>query len=173
MKDPYSYPTIVAVKVAIVRNRKVLLLREPPTNEWMPGRLGLPGGKPTLTEFLRDTIERKIRTEVGFKVEVLGIGRIVNIVQTASTVYHFVLVARHTLGEIDLSKTEAKELGWYGLDKITKMPARNFTEFYQKSFLREVLECKLKLAPLEMILPQDNRRKQIQEWMRPAQAPDS
>ena len=59
--ERYQYEKINAIKV-IVENQegRVLLIKEPETNEWMPGHWGLPGGKPLVKESLYKAFKRKM-----------------------------------------------------------------------------------------------------------------
>jgi ADP-ribose pyrophosphatase YjhB (NUDIX family) len=73
MGKRFDYPSVIAVKIIVKKSDQALLIREPETNEWMPGRFGLPGGKLILNESLPQVIERKIKTEVGLEIEIKGL----------------------------------------------------------------------------------------------------
>ena len=70
----YDYIAINAVKLIVTNPAgRVLLIQEPEYNDWMPLRWGLPGGKPTEKESLKETLERKSKTDVGQHLNVQGI----------------------------------------------------------------------------------------------------
>ena len=51
--ERYSYEKANVIKIIAQNSRgEVLLIKEPDTNDWMPGHLGLPGGKPFAQESL-------------------------------------------------------------------------------------------------------------------------
>ncbi|MFN5459245.1 MAG: NUDIX hydrolase [Bacteroidota bacterium] len=54
--------------VVIIKDEKILILRRSPTDEWMPGHYGLPGGKLDPNENLLDALTRECKEEVGLEV---------------------------------------------------------------------------------------------------------
>jgi ADP-ribose pyrophosphatase YjhB (NUDIX family) len=75
----YDFPVIAASKVIIRKGNKILLTREPEGHAWMPGKLGLPGGKFYLNESILEGTERKIKEETGLKCKLQGLFEVVNI----------------------------------------------------------------------------------------------
>lgn len=165
MDQKYNYPSIVAVKIIVKKNDQILLLREPETNEWMPCRLGLPGGKLLLNESIQSALERKIKTEIGLEVEVKGLIKIIDILMPKKNIYHLIFLADYENGEIGNNKTESNDLKWYSKNNMAKFNVDDCAEFYNAEILKEVFEDKYKLIPLETMLVQDNRQADIMEWM--------
>lgn len=165
MPDLYDFQNIVAIKMLIRRGDEVLLVREPDYNDWMPGRLGLPGGKPLLNETLNEALERKIKTEVGLTISVQGIAKIVDIIMPQKTVYHFLVAADYVADEIGDVSTESKDVAWYGKDMLRQLTKDDFTEFYNDEIIRQFLNGELSVLPLELITVQDNRSDKIAAWM--------
>lgn len=161
----YEYPSVFAVKLLVRRGDSILLVREPEHNEWMPGRLGLPGGKPLEGEFVTDTLERKIATEVGFEVKVTGIAKLINIMMPEKTVYHLVVTADHIRGDIDTSKTESDDIAWYSSEQIRAMTKRDFTEYYNDELIKSYLSDSLPKVPTSFLQAQDNRSGEVALWM--------
>lgn len=52
----------------IFKNGKVLILRRSPSDHWMPGHYGLPGGKLEKGESMRDALSRECSEETSLKV---------------------------------------------------------------------------------------------------------
>lgn len=165
MTNPYDFQNVVAVKMLIRRGDEVLLVREPEFNDWMPNRLGLPGGKPLVNETLAETVERKISTEVGLRVDIKGIVRIVDIIMPEKTVYHVLLAADYVSGEIGDVKTESDDLAWYGADQLLTLGKNDFTEYYNDDVLKQYLNGELPVFPIDLITTQDNRSDEINAWM--------
>lgn len=165
MSDPYNFQNVVAIKLLIKNGDKVLLVREPEFNEWMPNRLGLPGGKPLLNETLEETLARKIQTEVGLEIQISGIVKIIDIIMPQKTVYHLLLAAEYISGEIGATKTESDDIQWYSHEQILHMSKDDFTEYYNDEFIKLFLTDSLNILPLDLIHYQDNRSNVISDWM--------
>lgn len=165
MTSPYDFPNTVAIKILVRRDDKILLVREPDFNDWMPNRLGLPGGKPLLNETLQEALKRKIETEVGLVVEIKGLVRIVDIIMPEKTVYHFIVAANYVSGEIGDKETESDDVDWYPGAQIVDMHKDAFTEYYNDRLVNDFLSGSLPIVPLELIAYQDNRSGNILRWM--------
>lgn len=165
MTSPYDFQNIVAVKILVKRDDKVLLIREPDFNDWMPNRLGLPGGKPLLNETLQDTLKRKIKGDIGFEIDIKGIVRMQNIVMPNYTVYHIVLAADYVSGEIDTTMTESKDVGWYSIEQVAELSKDDFTEYYNDEIVKKYLNNELIPVRMDYIQYQDNRSEDITKWM--------
>jgi ADP-ribose pyrophosphatase YjhB (NUDIX family) len=165
MMTPYDFQNIVAIKILVKRNDTILLIREPEYNDWMPNRLGLPGGKPLLNESLSETITRKFKSDIGFEIDVKGIVKIENILMPEKTVYHLILAADYVSGEINTDNTESKDINWYTLQQITKLEKDDFTEYYNDNIIKSYLKNELTLIPMAIIEEQDNRTDEIMQWM--------
>jgi ADP-ribose pyrophosphatase YjhB (NUDIX family) len=165
MMTPYDFQNIVAIKILVKRNDTILLIREPEYNDWMPNRLGLPGGKPLLNESLSETITRKVKSDIGFEIDVKGIVKIENILMPEKTVYHLILAADYVSGEINTDNTESKDINWYTLQQITKLEKDDFTEYYNDNIIKSYLKNELTLIPMAIIEEQDNRTDEIMQWM--------
>jgi 8-oxo-dGTP diphosphatase len=161
----YDYPSIMAVKIVVIREGKILVIREPETNEWMPGRLGLPGGKLLLNETISEATKRKIETEIGLKVEIKGFVNLIDILMPDKNVYHLIVLAEYISGEIGELETESKELSWLGKLDIENLVNDDFTEFYNRELLISLLDDKIIPISLSFVSEQDNCSKEIMEWM--------
>ena len=117
----YTYPIIAASKVIITKENKILLTREPQDNSWMPGRLGLPGGKFFINESILDGTKRKIKEETGVNYKLKGFFEIINILMPERTVYHFIFTADYLSEEKNLQNLYSTELGWYSQKQINKL----------------------------------------------------
>lgn len=166
MSDPYDFKNDVAAKLLIKRGDKILLVREPEFNAWMPGRLGLPGGKPLLNETLEDALKRKIKTEVGLEIDIKGLVKIIDILMPQKNVYHFLIAAEYVSGEIDTSQTESEDIDWYTQETIASMNKDDFTEFYNDELIKSYLAGTLTIIPLSTVQAQDNRSGMVLDWMR-------
>jgi 8-oxo-dGTP diphosphatase len=58
----------VSAHVVIIRDGKVLILRRSPTDEWMPGHYGLPGGKLNSGEETKQAVCRECMEEANIKI---------------------------------------------------------------------------------------------------------
>ena len=166
MDARYNYPSVVAVKIVVKKNDKVLLVREPETNEWMPNRLSLPGGKLLLNESINSALKRKIKTEVGLEVEIKGLIKIVDILMPEKNVYHLVFLAEYRNGEIGDVKTESSNTAWYTKNDVFKFNADDYAEYYNAELIKEIFEDKYQLINLNAIFVQDNRNVNITSWMK-------
>lgn len=147
--DRYAFEKRSAVKI-IVENEKgeILLIKEPLTNEWMPGRWGLPGGKPFVDEALSETYKRKLKEETGLEVEPVGFYRVEELLFEDRTVYMFHYVTR--INSNDLPQLES-EYVWAGKEKIEKMEIKEFTEFFNKSLMLEYLGGNKSVYPVNAV----------------------
>jgi len=165
MSDLYNFESVMAVKIVVRKGDCVLLLKEPEINEWMPGRWGLPGGKLLLNEKISTAIERKIKTEIGLNIALRGIVQFIDILMPTKNVYHLVVLADYMSGEIGDVQTESKEQAWMESSDIQNMSEDDFTEFYNRSLLLDILRGKVEAVPMDMILEQNNRSGDVAAWM--------
>ncbi len=165
MQDLYDFQNTIAVKLLVTKGDEVFLVREPEFNDWMPGRLGLPGGKPLLHELLADTIIRKIQTEVGLEIKVRGVVKLVDIIMPQKTVYHIVLAAEYVSGVIDTSTIESDDAAWYTREQLAAMTNDEFTEYYNHTLITNYLNNQSAIVPLDFLLAQDNRQGDVASWM--------
>lgn len=162
----YVYPIIAASKVIITKENKILLTREPQDNSWMPGRLGLPGGKFLINESILDGTKRKIKEETGLDYKLKGLFEVINILMPERTVYHFIFAADYLSEEKNLQKLYSTELGWYSQEQINKLTKDDLTEYYLKETLESFFNNPEKIIELEKIKTLYSfKDKQIQEWM--------
>lgn len=162
----FDYPSIVAVKILVKKDDSVLLIKEPMTNEWKPGKLGFPGGKLMLNESVLDAATRKIQSDIGMEIDIKGILKIYDILMPEKNVYHIVLLANYKSGEIILEKLEPDNIVWYKIDNALKMKVGDFTEYYNLEVIKLALESNPIVASLELIKVQDNRTQELTEWMK-------
>ncbi len=165
MNNPYDFQNVVAAKLLIKKGDQILLLREPLTNEWMPGRLGLPGGKPVLHESLSEALQRKIKTEVGIAIDIKGLVKVIDIIMPEKTVYHFVIAAEYVAGDIDVEAIEADDMRWFTIDEVSKLLKNDFTEYYNDEVIKDYLAGMLNAIPMSVFVEQDNRTDEIMDWM--------
>jgi ADP-ribose pyrophosphatase YjhB (NUDIX family) len=150
MNDPrFQFEKIIVTK-ALVENSegKLLLVKEPQTNAWMPGKWGLPGGKPFKEESIKDTFQRKMKEELGLELEPEGLFRIEELVLRQRTVVMFILVAKMLKGEI---KGMASEHKWVDINEVRKMSVNLFTEYYIKDLVGQYLGGERKVIPLALV----------------------
>jgi ADP-ribose pyrophosphatase YjhB (NUDIX family) len=162
----YNFESTIGIKLVVKKDDKIFLIKEPQTNEWMPGRLSLPGGKLLLGESILNGIDRKISTDVGFNVKIEGLAKIVNILMPSKNVYHLVFVAKYVDGEVDLSKIEAENADWYSGDEILELTKNDFAEYYNDEVLRDIIKENFTFIPLSILGVQDNRQEEIMDWMK-------
>lgn len=150
----YEFAKINAIKLLVENSKgQILLIQEPETNDWMPLHWGLPGGKPTETESIQETVERKINGDVGGKAEVLGIVRVEELLIKGKTVLMFIALAKTDSDNVD---GEAEEYKWVSKDDIEKMKIEDFTEFYNKKLLLDYFEKKLpEPTPLSVFMTEE------------------
>ncbi|GEM_PF-3089719 len=143
------YERINAVKVIVENPKgKILLIQEPETNEWMPGRWGLPGGRPYEKESLRDALDRKMKEEVGFLVKPKGIFKIEELLIEGRTVLMFIVVANAPLS---VKPKPGVVYKWADKTDIEKMSISDFTEYYNQSLLSNYFENKDRIVPFDLI----------------------
>jgi len=100
----------------------------------MPLHWGLPGGKPTNTESLLETFERKCKADIGAGLNLKGIFRVYELLQEKRTVLMFIVVAE---GGLEKVEGEIGNYKWVGLDDINAMDITEFTEYYNKEMLTD------------------------------------
>jgi ADP-ribose pyrophosphatase YjhB (NUDIX family) len=150
MNDPrFQFERIIVTKALIENSEgEVLLLKEPETNAWMPGKWGLPGGKPFKEESIKDAFQRKTKEELGLSLEPKGIFRIEELILKERTVLMFILVAQMSEGEISGA---ADEYNWVDKTDVEKMSVDMFTEYYIKDLVGQYLEGERKTLSLSLI----------------------
>lgn len=150
--DRYNYPRVNALKVILIdQNDKILLIREPMSNEWMPGHWGLPGGKPLVNESLLDAYGRKMQEELGYIPDLQGIAKIEELIRPDNngTVLMYILVAQAKDGAN--FQGESAEWKWVGIDEVNNMDITEFTEYYNQPLLLEFLEGERTLYPIGLL----------------------
>lgn len=150
----YQFEKVIALKVFVENlEGKILLIQEPETNQWMPGRWGLLGGKPLLKESLYQTFKRKMQEELGQNVEPHGIYKIEELLEEGKTVLMF-----HAVVKVP-GNTEIKGTGqaykWVGEDEIESMDIAEFTEFYNKKLLLDYLSGNREVIDFDLIETQN------------------
>lgn len=129
-----NYEKVNVVK-AIIQNPdgQILLIQEPEMNEWMPGRWGLPGGRPAEKESVKNAFYRKMVEETGMKLEPAGIYKIEELLINERTVLMFIVVAN--VDEVFKPTGTSTNHKWVGKEDVEKMDIVDFTEYYNKSML--------------------------------------
>ena len=83
----YNFQSVNVIKIILENlEGKVLLIQEPETNSWMPLHWGLPGGKPTETESIYETLNRKVSTDINQRIKIIGLLRIEELLTKGRTV---------------------------------------------------------------------------------------
>ena len=146
----YDFSLANAVKILIEnQDGKILLVQEPENFEWMPLHWGLPGGKATKTESLLETLDRKIKGDIGHEININGIVSIEEILMKERTVQMFIVSAKTDSNNI---QGDVKVYKWVTKEDVEKMNRENFTEFYNKRLLLDYFNNKLpKPIPLSII----------------------
>lgn len=146
----YQYDKVNAIKIIVVSKKdKVLLIKEPETNEWMPGHWGLPGGKTLVKESLYNAVKRKLQDDLGVELEPLGIFRIEELLMESKTAMIFHIVAK--VGEEFKPRGEIAAYKWLSEGDLVKMDLTDFTEFFNKQLLLDYLKGNRNLATLDLI----------------------
>lgn len=149
-ESQHNHEKVIVVKIIVESPQgRILLIQEPEMNEWMPGRWGLPGGRPYEKESIRDGAVRKLKEEIGHELVLEGIYKIEELLIDDRTVVMFIVVAK--------SDTEFKPGGtsfahkWADSVEINKMDIEQFTEYYAKGMFASYLAGNKNLAPLNLI----------------------
>lgn len=151
MTDPrYTYTKINAIKIIVKSdNGKILLIREPETNEWMPRHWGLPGGKTLEKESLYKAFKRKIMGDLGVDLEPGGIVKIEELLMDGRTVLMFHTVV-NVKDEIDV-KGEVSEFKWADKSEVEGMDLTEFTEYFNKDLILDCISGDLKPVDFDLI----------------------
>ena len=120
-----EYPDrpIVGIGVVVLASNKVLMIRraKPPRQ----GQWSLPGGAQELGETVFDAARREVLEETGLDVEILGMVDVVDSISSdnlGNVQYHYTLidfVATVTCSDIPIAGSDASEVAWMTLDKIS------------------------------------------------------
>lgn len=176
MNDPrFQYEKINAIKIILVNKEgKVLLVKEPETNEWMPGHWGLPGGKSLVKESLYQTFKRKVLSDLGIDLEPLGIFRIEELLIEDKTVIMFHAVSK--LEDVFEPKGEISEYKWVGIEDLEAMEVAEFTEFFNKNLLLEYLTGNREIIDFDLIETQQyydlDQDPEFQKWLQSGKKDD-
>lgn len=151
VSDPYDYPKINAIKIIVYseKTKKVLLLQEPSTNEWMPNHWGLPGGKPIKNESLEETVKRKVQNDIGNNVNIKGLFRIEELIQGEKTIHMFIYIA--TVVEEFIPKGEFQSYKWINYDETLQMDITEFTEYYNPVLISDFFNSIKELIPNSIV----------------------
>ena len=149
-EQSYAYERINVVKIIVEGpNGRILLIQEPEMNDWMPGRWGLPGGRPFEKESIAEAASRKLIEEIGHDLPLSGIYKIEELLIDGRTVLMFIVVA-HSEEEFVPGGTSFAHK-WVDLTDIHKMQIEEFTEYYSKSMFNSYLTGVKELVPIELI----------------------
>lgn len=149
-EESYDYQKTIVIKVIVEDPEgKILLVKEPSTNAWMPGRWGLPGGKPFEKESLREAFKRKTKKELGIDLEPKGIYKIEELLIDKMTVLMIHVVSSYN-GE-GVLKGYAADFKWVGVEELEQMNIPDFTEYFNKKLLLGYLTGSKKLVNFDII----------------------
>ncbi len=113
----------IAQKAIIVKEYKVLLLRDPRMDEviWE-----IPGGRMNIDEEPREAVAREIREELGIEIEVGAVVYMEQFIQGNEGKRAFVIVYECQMMDPDasliLSEDEVCEIAWVSADELSKYP---------------------------------------------------
>jgi len=113
----------IAQKAIIVRENKVLLVRDPRMDEviWE-----IPGGRMNIDEEPREAVAREIREELGIEIVVGAVLHMEQFIQGSEGKRAFVIVyecqMKDTEAQITMSETEVCEIAWVTADELPKYP---------------------------------------------------
>ncbi|OGM19301.1 hypothetical protein A2685_02410 [Candidatus Woesebacteria bacterium RIFCSPHIGHO2_01_FULL_37_10] len=164
----YQYEKVNAIKIILINKEgKVLLIKEPETNEWMPGHWGLPGGKTLVEESLYQAFKRKALDDLGIDIEPEGIFKIKELLMEGKTAMMF-----HAIAKFDKEvkfKGEIAGYKWVGKKDLENMEISEFTEFFNKSLLLECLSGNRKVIGFDLIETQQSFKMQenseFKKWL--------
>lgn len=146
----YSYEKINVVKIVVESpDGKVLLVKEPETNEWMPGRWGFPGGKVLEKESLYEAFKRKSIDDLNIQLEPLGLYKVVELLLEEKTVLMFHMVSK--LKKDMNIRGEIADCQWVNREDVGSMEIVEFTEYYNKDLLLDYFNGKGKLMSLDFV----------------------
>ncbi len=163
----YDFQAVNPIKIILGNEEgKILLLQEPKTNTWMPLHWGLPGGKPTETESLLETVNRKIKTDIGIDVTLEGIYKIEELLIKGRTPIMYIFVASCKNTKV---MGEAKEYKWVSKEDVAQMSINKFTEYYNKALLLEYFDNPTSRIPLNIIKTWEyykmSDQKEYKQWL--------
>lgn len=105
-------PVILGVRVLVVRNGRVLLVRHSYRSRWF-----LPGGRPNRGESLADTARREAREEVGVQIDEVNLLGVYS--RFEKTVSDHVVVFRAECLERDGTRSkEIRDDRWFEVDNL-------------------------------------------------------
>lgn len=150
MNENLIYERVFVIKIIVEGpDGRVLLIQEPQMNEWMPGRWGLPGGRPFEKESLKEAASRKLKKEVGQDLPLQGIFKVEELLIDGRTVLMFIAVAK---AEHEFTPSgSATSYKWVDAAEINKMDIEHFTEYYSKGLFTSYLSGNKQLIPFEVI----------------------
>ncbi len=122
-----TYPArpILAVSAAIVRDRRVLLVKR--ARLPLAGLFTLPGGVVETGESLEAAVLREVREELGLDVAVVGLAGVREVIERdphGRSARHFVILAfaARLLGGDLTPNDEIAEVRWVGLGELGALP---------------------------------------------------
>jgi ADP-ribose pyrophosphatase YjhB (NUDIX family) len=167
--SPY-YPQVFAVKALIQHEDKYLLIKEPPTASWKPGKWGIPGGKIDQGEDWLTALHREIKEELGQPIQALGIIAFEEIVyfnpkvQEHQLTHHIVVLAKLNVAD-PLTAELACEHTWLTLPELLGKSVDDLAEFYFPSLWQRVSQPHFALMPMESVLVWDETKvSAFKEW---------
>jgi 8-oxo-dGTP diphosphatase len=113
----------IAQKAIIVKENKVLLLRDPRMDEviWE-----IPGGRMNIEEEPRVAVAREIREELGIEIEVGPVLHMEQFIQGNEGKRAFVIVyecrMKDQMAQITMSPEEVSEIAWVSAEELPKYP---------------------------------------------------
>lgn len=113
----------IAQKAIIVKENKVLLVRDPRENVviWE-----IPGGRMNIDEEPREGLAREIMEELGIEIEVGAVLHMKQFIQTSEGKRAFVIVyechMKNQNAEMTLSEDEVCEIAWVTAEDLPKYP---------------------------------------------------
>ena len=148
--DAHNYDRINVVKIIVESPQgRILLIQEPKMNEWMPGRWGLPGGRPLEKQSLKDATAAKMQEDLGRQLPVSGLFKIEELLIDSRTVLMFIVVAKASEEFVPSGNAYAHR--WVSWEEINAMQIEEFTEYYSKKLFSDYFNSQKNLVSLDII----------------------
>jgi ADP-ribose pyrophosphatase YjhB (NUDIX family) len=151
---PKYFPQVFVVKALVQEGEKFLLIQEPETSSWKPGKWGLPGGKVDPGEDWLTALHREMQEEVEVKVEPSGIVSIQEIIFPNPRVENQLQLTHHVILLAKLApdqKISARHPHrWQTLAELHQLPADQATEDYFPQLWQKIAALNFSPVPLDL-----------------------
>ena len=138
--------TSIQVAVGIlIRPDGYFLMAQRPEGKTYAGYWEFPGGKVEFGEQMHENMQREIREEVGYEVEIVHMLQNIRVESQQARTYAYQVflvpyVCRITGGELKPSDEEVMETAWFDLDDVVNHPLLGDNDQMYRAFLPELKE---------------------------------